>query len=255
MENKARHKVGDKVRIKSSKWYKENMDSYGVVSKRGECEFLPEMTDLCGTEQEIGKVDEYVENGKTYFFYYLIGERFCWSDMMFEDKNTKEINNSVSDIIERLVNGEINKDEAIKLINSKSEYKEEQNNKTLIDKSIDALVEYFMIDYLQNFNYNKIYEIMTQLKWKHLGQPVTIESIKRCIKSCLKCCILDLKDNYEIDKFYIASCSTGGFNATLYIDSESETLEGTVRFIPFEEEINISIHHNNVKFLGIKEID
>lgn len=75
MESK--YKVGDKVRIKSLKWYNSNKNKKGEIVKDSMA-LVKEMSKYCGEEFEISYC----------FFtgiYLLEGNNWFWSDWMFED--------------------------------------------------------------------------------------------------------------------------------------------------------------------------
>jgi len=65
--------VGDVVRVKSLEWYEENKDQYGEVGN-----FVEDMSDFCGTEQEITSLYGYAG----YFF--KDGSGWVWDDSMLE---------------------------------------------------------------------------------------------------------------------------------------------------------------------------
>jgi len=77
-----KYKVGDKVKIKSKKWYEKNKDEYGYVDC-GSNAFIPSMVAYCGMPAVITripfgyKVD--IDNGI-----------YEWTDEMFEDGNAEE---------------------------------------------------------------------------------------------------------------------------------------------------------------------
>ncbi|MFA5433675.1 MAG: hypothetical protein WC319_12500 [Candidatus Paceibacterota bacterium] len=77
-----KYKVGDKVKIKSKKWYKNEKDEYGNVDC-GSNAFIPSMVAYCGMPAVITripfgyKVD--IDNGI-----------YEWTDEMFEDGNAEE---------------------------------------------------------------------------------------------------------------------------------------------------------------------
>ena len=69
-----KHKVGDKVRIKSLDWYNENKDINGYI-----CGFTPKMSEYCGKTATIVKVGSYhyeldIDNGS-----------WWWDDEMFDE--------------------------------------------------------------------------------------------------------------------------------------------------------------------------
>lgn len=77
------YNVGDKVRIKSKEWYDENKDEDGNVN----IPFLfnSEMSYYCGEITTITKIEKY-----SYYRIYLDGEKWNWSDEMF-DENYKDM--------------------------------------------------------------------------------------------------------------------------------------------------------------------
>lgn len=73
----AKYKVGDKVRVKSRGWYKENKDKYGDVK----CTlfFFSSMAKYCGKPATITQIND---NG---FYRIDIAKNLWWSEEMFED--------------------------------------------------------------------------------------------------------------------------------------------------------------------------
>lgn len=74
-----KHKVGDKVKIRSLEWYNKNCNKYGYIPSENES-FVPEMSHYCGkttTITEIATVKSYrLEIDKGYWY---------WTDEMFEE--------------------------------------------------------------------------------------------------------------------------------------------------------------------------
>lgn len=84
-----KHKVGDKVRIKSKEWYEENKDESGEI---GSCGFTEMMQHYCGKVATIVDVDDYsylidLDNG-CYF----------WCDGIFEDNEPQVSETLLQDI-------------------------------------------------------------------------------------------------------------------------------------------------------------
>ena len=75
MESK--YKVGDKVRIKSLKWYNSNKNENGEIVK-DYITFFEGMSEYCGKYFEVSYVSS---NG----ICHLKGINWCWEDWMFED--------------------------------------------------------------------------------------------------------------------------------------------------------------------------
>lgn len=89
MENKTmKYKVGDRVAVKSRKWYDENKDEYGII-QIGTDTFVRSMSKFCGGTVTISQL-----KNKSYL---IEGDpdKFHWYDDMFEDssKTNKEDNN------------------------------------------------------------------------------------------------------------------------------------------------------------------
>lgn len=79
-----RHKVGDKVRVKSLDWYNANKNHNGYITGLGET-FVDTMSKLCGKLVTINSVTKYC---------YHINEdeyKYNWTDAMFEEDVTNEI--------------------------------------------------------------------------------------------------------------------------------------------------------------------
>ena len=80
-----KHKVGDKVRIKSLDWYNENKDINGYI-----CGFTPKMSEYCGKTATIVKVGSYhyeldMDDGYRYGYRY-----WYWDDEMFDENYNME---------------------------------------------------------------------------------------------------------------------------------------------------------------------
>lgn len=94
-----KHKVGDKVRIKSIGWYNRNKDEKGECLVKSECcedglTFSIGMSKFCGKEATIIECDEYDGTYKT-----SLNEDFWFNDGMFEDIPSNEILQKIADII------------------------------------------------------------------------------------------------------------------------------------------------------------
>ena len=72
-----KYKIGDKVRVKSLKWYNENKNKYGTV-KCSEAYFQPTMSKFCGNILTIKNID------KTINTYIVEENNYYWDDYMFE---------------------------------------------------------------------------------------------------------------------------------------------------------------------------
>lgn len=84
-----KHKVGDKVRIKSKEWYEENKDEFGVIDS---CSFTETMQHYCGKVATIVDVDDYS------YFIDLDHGTFCWRDEIFEDDEPQVSETLLQDI-------------------------------------------------------------------------------------------------------------------------------------------------------------
>ena len=74
-------KVGDKVRVKSLKWYNENKDVFGDIIISKKYIFLDRMAEYCGKVLEITEIcDDYFRTGNDYI----------WQDWMLEDEPINE---------------------------------------------------------------------------------------------------------------------------------------------------------------------
>lgn len=83
-----KYKKGDKVRVKSQKWYDENKNKYGIVNA-GDFLFQKEMCKLLGKEFTIKEVHSN--------FYKLEGYIYGFSDEMFEDSTELNIVEKLKD--------------------------------------------------------------------------------------------------------------------------------------------------------------
>lgn len=78
-----KHKVGDKVRIRSKEWYEKNKDEYGIVVT-STVSFNKNMTKFLGKEAVITNV----YNG--YYTINLTCDLYTWDDDMFEETSEKK---------------------------------------------------------------------------------------------------------------------------------------------------------------------
>ena len=84
-----KHKVGDKVRIKSKEWFDKNRQllrgkTYGVAPDRENgqrCSFIDPMRKYCGREATIASI----VSEKYYTIDIDPAHLWCWVDWMFED--------------------------------------------------------------------------------------------------------------------------------------------------------------------------
>lgn len=88
-----KHKVGDKVRIKSIDWYNANKDFYGGFRVNG-LSFLEGMTQYCGKEAIITEID-----GKDGTFKVNLDDEYWFNEKMIEE--TTE-NDSTSDTFQNI---------------------------------------------------------------------------------------------------------------------------------------------------------
>lgn len=84
-----KHKVGDKVRIKSKEWYEENKDESGEIDS---CGFTEMMRHYCGQVATIVDMDNYsylidLDNGS-----------YSWCDGIFEDDEPQVSETLLQDI-------------------------------------------------------------------------------------------------------------------------------------------------------------
>lgn len=94
-QNKMKHKIGDKVKIKSWDWYQDNNEDNGFRFNDGWFDY--EMSVYCGQTAIISEV------GKDYYRLKLDNGTWHWYDWMFEDNEINEtvkeptINDSLKD--------------------------------------------------------------------------------------------------------------------------------------------------------------
>lgn len=84
-----KHKVGDKVRIKSKEWWEENKDEFGEIDS---CNFTEMMQHYCGKVATIVDMDNYsysidLDNGS-----------YSWCDGIFEDDEPQVSETLLKDI-------------------------------------------------------------------------------------------------------------------------------------------------------------
>lgn len=94
-----KHKVGDKVRIKSIDWYNENKDKNGII-RLFELNFVPEMSKYCGREAIITACGSYGT-------YKIDIDKINWfNDEMFEETPendfTSDIFQNIADTIRKI---------------------------------------------------------------------------------------------------------------------------------------------------------
>lgn len=77
-----KHKVGDKVRIKSLEWYNENKDRLGHIQNCGNDTFTNFMSIYCGMYAIIRDVDDDGE-----YSINIDDNEWSWTDEMFEKIN------------------------------------------------------------------------------------------------------------------------------------------------------------------------
>lgn len=77
-----KYNAGDKVTIKSREWYEKNKDRYGDVSC-GKTLFMELMAEYAGLSSVVTQVSSYS------YSLDIDGERWCWTDEMFEDNDSQ----------------------------------------------------------------------------------------------------------------------------------------------------------------------
>lgn len=87
-----KHKVGDKVRIKSREWYEKNKNKDGDILCGGTF-FVDDMVCYCGETATITSID------KTYNIN-IDDNEFRWTDEMFEDDEPQVSDQLIKDIAE-----------------------------------------------------------------------------------------------------------------------------------------------------------
>lgn len=85
-----KHKIGDKVRIKSREWYEKNKNASGDILC-GETFFVEDMERYCGETATITSID------KTYNIN-IDDNEFNWTDEMFEDDEPQVSETLLKDI-------------------------------------------------------------------------------------------------------------------------------------------------------------
>ena len=97
-----KHKVGDKVRIKSIDWYNENKDLYGGFLVNG-TPFVPLMSEYCGKEATITAI---VIRDKVEFKINIDKGKFLYDEGMFEDipenDSTSDTFQNIADTIRKI---------------------------------------------------------------------------------------------------------------------------------------------------------
>ena len=90
-----KYKVGDKIKIKSLKWYNENKDEYGDVdSGEKEFEFVKSMVEHCG------KVATIISRCESFYRLNIDKGFYRWSDNMFEETETFKNNTDATSKID-----------------------------------------------------------------------------------------------------------------------------------------------------------
>ena len=110
-----KHKVGDRVKVKSLDWYNFNKDDKGDVVC-GRQIFVNEMSIYCGKTLTIERVS-------CGCFYGMVKVPFCWTDEMFEGLADEEQEIQIADGFEfRDENGNVIKTSKITLAKKKPKY-------------------------------------------------------------------------------------------------------------------------------------
>jgi hypothetical protein len=85
------YKIGDKVKIKSLEWYKQNSNVYGViVVSKSEYIFIENMQRYCGKEFIIGSITKYMSPECNELVYQLKNVGYFWHEWMFEPVRPKQ---------------------------------------------------------------------------------------------------------------------------------------------------------------------
>ena len=80
---KPKYKVGDKVKIKSLKWYEANKDPLsGTIYIP--CHFTQSMSECCGKIFTIKSVGKSVDFLPEFYIYHLKEIHYNWTEQMFE---------------------------------------------------------------------------------------------------------------------------------------------------------------------------
>lgn len=117
-----KYKVGDKVKVKSLKWYNENKDKKGYVNHSDTIFFEPNMSKFCGSIFTIKNIDIDLES-------YDVEEEneYYWTDDMFEDEDLE---------FQRVVTQAV--DECLWGVNDEIDvYKETDPTEKLVDDSVE----------------------------------------------------------------------------------------------------------------------
>jgi len=78
---KSKYKVGDKVKIKSLKWYEANKDPFSETVYVP-CHFTKNMAECCGKIFTIKFVE--FHHTEEFYIYHLKENHYNWSEQMFE---------------------------------------------------------------------------------------------------------------------------------------------------------------------------
>lgn len=95
-----KHKVGDKVRVKSKEWWDEQQKDEFYSVQCGENVFTKDMVKYCGLEAEIKF------SGKHSYCLDIDNRKYCWTDEMLEDIPTAEqytLYNDLANAINKVV--------------------------------------------------------------------------------------------------------------------------------------------------------
>lgn len=112
METKLKFKVGDKVRVKSLKWYNENKNEVGRVLNEDASRFLlKEMSRFCGRTLQIKSIIE--DDG-----YIMCENNFFWQDWMLEDEPVTEEKQEVEQSNKNDMKKEMTQEEVFAYLNN-----------------------------------------------------------------------------------------------------------------------------------------
>ena len=121
-----KYNIGDKVRIKSTKWYNEKKDEYGRVETSSNV-LVPNMSIFCGKECTICNIIEDASGDEIYYILLEDTSGYIWTNDMFEDEDL-EFQCAVAKAV----------DECLWGVNDEIDvYKETDPTEKLVDDSVE----------------------------------------------------------------------------------------------------------------------
>jgi len=146
-------------------------------------------------------------------------------------------------ILDCLEKGIITKNEAVKLLESKTS----ANTKTTVtEKTFDDIVLAITDEAIDTMDIDGIFDIMQKMKWEYYDvgckrdYDVTRDSLLENIRSIVKDAIMGFFERNVKDGSDYFEVSTGGFRCTCEKEENTDYVIIELQFIPFEEYFDVN---------------